>query len=79
MKRSAPQLRVGKKHTKFGVPLPGPLRLRRFTAGLALQDVARAAGISLTLASNIERGLRTSPESAAALDAAVTALAAVRP
>lgn len=75
MKKAA-QLRVGKKHTQFGVPLPGPLRLRRFSAGLALAKVAREAGISLSQASLVERGINVNPRDAAALGAAIEQLAA---
>jgi transcriptional regulator with XRE-family HTH domain len=78
MKKTA-RLRVSKKHARLGIPVPGPLRLRRFTAGVTLADAARRAGVSLSRASYIERGAVTDPKDAAALDRAVTALASVRP
>lgn len=67
------QLRVGKRN-RFGIPAPGPLRLRRFSAGLTLAETATAAGISLSRASYVERGVEVHPEDAAALDAAITRL-----
>jgi hypothetical protein len=70
----AVQLRVGKRHVCRGIPVPGPLRARRFCAGITLQEAARMAGVSLSCASLIERGLRTNARDAAALDAAITAL-----
>ena len=45
-----------------------------------MSEVAKRAGMSLTKVSQIERGLRLNPVDLAALDAAMTALAAaVRP
>lgn len=78
MAKLAPQLRVGKKHARLGIPVPGPLRRRRFSAGLSLQETATAAGISLSCASLIERGLRVDAKDAAALRDAIEKLAAVR-
>jgi hypothetical protein len=66
---------------RIGLEVPSPLRLRRLTAGVALSDAARIAGISLTAASFAERGIgRTAIEDAQRLDRAVKKLAAaVRP
>jgi predicted transcriptional regulator len=76
--KKAVQLRVHKKHTSLGIPVPGPLRLRRFSAGITLAEAARVAGVSLSRASLIERGIAVDPRDAEALDAALTQLSAVR-
>ena len=53
---------------------------RRFALRLTMSEVAKRAGMSLTKVSQIERGLRLNPADLAAIDAAMTALAAaVRP
>jgi predicted transcriptional regulator len=76
--KKPPQLRVQRKHARLGIPKPGPLRMRRFSAGLSLSETATAAGVSLSRASLIERGAVADPRDAALLDAAVTTLSAVR-
>jgi hypothetical protein len=80
MKKSAavPQLRVRRPHAQTGLSIPSAIRLKRFTAGITLQDAARAASMSLSRASVTERSSSPDPRDVAALDRAVTALAAVR-
>jgi len=47
---------------------PGTLRLRRLALGLSMLEVATALGVSESMVSYLERGLRPSPDLAAKVE-----------
>jgi transcriptional regulator with XRE-family HTH domain len=61
-------------------PAASPIRRRRLAKGITLSEAARAAGVSLTKASYVERGLgKADPKDLRRLDEAIERLAAVGP
>lgn len=68
--------RVGGPHALQTAP--SPTRIARFAARVTIQEAAQAAGVSLSRASLLERGLRDDPQALAALDAAIERIAAER-